>query len=184
MRYVAAIAVALTAVFVTAPAAAPESSATVERRTALEAAVIREMNTVRVAEGLRPLHASPSLRTAARGHSRAMLEHGFFAHESSDGTAFSERIRRHYTNRGWMKWSVGEALLSGTGDTLEPRAIVAAWLDSPSHREILLSPTWRDAGIGALYAPTAPNEYRGAETIVVTADFGLREGRITTITTP
>ncbi len=180
MRYVAAIAVALTAVFVTAPAAAPGSSATVERRMALEAAVIREVNRVRVAEGLRPLHASASLRTAARGHSRAMLEHGFFAHESLDGTAFSERIRRHYSNRGWMKWSVGEALLAGTGDTLEPRAIVATWLDSPPHREILMSPTWRETGIGALYAPTAPNEYRGAEMIVVTADFGLREGRITT----
>jgi uncharacterized protein YkwD len=180
MRYVAAIAVALTAVLVTAPAAAPGSSATVERRMALEAAVIREVNRVRVAEGLRPLQASPSLRTAARGHSRAMLEHGFFAHESLDGTAFSERIRRHYSNRGWMKWSVGEALLAGTGDTLEPRAIVATWLDSPPHREILMSPTWRETGIGALYAPTAPNEYRGAETIVVTADFGLREGRITT----
>ena len=54
-----------------------------------------------------------------------------------------------------------------------------AWLDSPSHREIILSPTWRDAGIGALYAPTAPQEYRGAETIVVTADFGVREGKVT-----
>ena len=146
---------------------------------ALEGGVIREMNKVRVAEGLRPLHASPSLRAAARSHTRAMLEHGFFAHESLDGTAFSERIRRHYTNRGWMKWSVGEALLAGSGDTLEARAIVKAWLESPSHREILLSPTWRDAGIGALYATTAPKEYGGAETIVVTADFGLREGKVT-----
>ena len=109
-----------------------------------------------------------------------MLEHGFFAHESVDGTAFSERIRRHYTNRGWMKWSVGEALLAGRATPSRRSAIVKAWLDSPSHREILLSPTWRDAGIGALYAPTAPNEYGGAETIVVTADFGLREGKVTT----
>jgi uncharacterized protein YkwD len=180
MRYVAALAAALTAVLIAAPVATPGSAANVERRMALEASVIREMNKVRAAEGLRPLHASPSLRTAARGHSRAMLEHGFFAHESRDGTAFSERIRRHYTNRGWMKWAVGEALLAGSGHTLEARAIVASRLDSPSHREILLSPTWRDAGIGALYAPAAPNEYGGAETIVVTADFGLREGKVTT----
>jgi uncharacterized protein YkwD len=180
MRYVAAIAFALTAVFVTAPAAAPVSSAEVERRAPLETSVVREMNRVRAARGLRPLHASPSLRTAARGHSRAMLEHGFFGHESRDGTAFSDRIRRHYTNRGWRTWSVGEALLSATGNTVEARAIVEAWLDSPSHRDIILSPTWRDTGIGALYAPTAPSEYRGAETIVVTADFGVREGKITT----
>jgi uncharacterized protein YkwD len=178
MRYVAAIAAALTAVLLTAPAAAPGSSAVVERRASLEAGVVREMNKVRVARGLHPLHASPSLCTAARSHSRAMLEHGFFGHESVDGTAFSDRIRRHYTNRGWKTWSVGEALLSATGDSVEPRAIVQAWLDSPSHRDIILSSTWRDAGIGALYATAAPSEYRGAETIVVTADFGLREGKL------
>ena len=178
MRYAAAIAVVLTAGLVAASAAAPGSRANVERRTTLEASVVREMNKVRVAQGLRPLHASPSLRTAARGHSLAMLEHGFFGHDSRDGTAFSDRIRRHYTNRGWRTWSVGEALLSGTGGDIEARAIVKAWLDSPSHRDIILSPTWRDTGIGALYAPTAPSEYGGAETIVVTADFGLREGKL------
>ncbi len=107
-----------------------------------------------------------------------MLEYGFFAHESLDGTAFSERIRRYYSNRGWRTWSVGEALLASMGSEVEAPAIVQAWLDSPSHRQIVLSPTWRDAGIGALYAPTAPNEYRGGETIVVTADFGFREGKL------
>ena len=175
MRCVAGIAVALTAVLALAPTAAPGSSANVERRASLEAAVVREMNRVRVAEGLRPLHASPSLRTAARGHSREMLEYGFFEHESFDGTAFSERIRRHYTNRGWKTWAVGEALLASTGNTIEAREIVEAWLDSPPHRHIVLSPTWHDAGIGALYAPTAPKEYEDAEAIVVTADFGLRQ---------
>ena len=179
MRYVVAIAVAITAFLGTAPAAAPGPAANVERRTTLEAAVVREMNRVRIAEGLRPLHAAPSLRAAARGHSRAMLEHGFFGHDSLDGTAFNDRIRRHYTNRGWKMWSVGEALLATMGNTVQAQAIVKAWLDSPSHREIILSPTWRDAGIGALYAPTAPQEYRGAETIVVTADFGVREGKVT-----
>ena len=76
-------------------------------------------------------------------------------------------------------WSVGEALLASQGNTAEPDAIVEAWLESPPHRAIILSPTWRDAGIGALYAPDAPREFGGAETIVVTADFGLREGRVT-----
>jgi uncharacterized protein YkwD len=108
-----------------------------------------------------------------------MLELGFFGHESADGTAFSERIRRHYTNRGWRSWSVGEALLASPGTKADPDAIVEAWLESPPHRAIVLSPTWRDAGIGALYAPDAPREFGGTETIVVTADFGMREGRVT-----
>jgi len=127
---------------------------------------------------LQPLRSSPSLRKAARGHSRAMLDYGFFGHESNDGTSFSDRIRRYYTNRGWRTWSVGEALLASQGVAVDGSAIVDAWLESPPHREIILSPTFRDAGIGALYTTSAPNEFGGAETVVVTADFGLREGRI------
>jgi uncharacterized protein YkwD len=178
MRSLAALAVALVAVLVAAPTAAPRSSAKVERRAPLEAAVVKALNQVRIGAGLKPLRMSPSLRSAARGHSQSMLQLGFFSHESADGTAFNERIRRHYTNRGWRLWSVGEALLASPGTTADPAAVVEAWLESPPHRAIILSPTWRDAGIGALYAADAPREFGDTETIVVTADFGLREGRL------
>jgi uncharacterized protein YkwD len=179
MRTLAAVAVAVATVLVTAPIAAPAQSANVERRASLEVALVKALNRVRADAGLKQLRSSPSLRTAARSHSAAMLELGFFSHESADGTAFNERIRRHYTNRGWRTWSVGEALLASAGTTIEPDAIVEAWLESPPHRAIILSPTWHDAGIGALYAPAAPKEFGGSATIVVTADFGLREGRVT-----
>ena len=179
MRSLAALATALVAVLAMAPTATPQSAAKVERRTALESAVVRALNQVRAEAGLKPVKMSSSLRSAARGHSVSMLELGFFGHESADGTAFSERIRRHYTNRGWRMWSVGEARLASPGATADPAAIVEAWLESPPHRAIILSPSWRDAGIGALYAPDAPREFGGSATIVVTADFGLREGRLT-----
>ena len=48
-----------------------------------------------------------------------------------------------------MTWSVGEALLASQGSVVDADAIVTAWLESPSHRAIILSPTWRDTGIGA-----------------------------------
>jgi uncharacterized protein YkwD len=178
MRTAVVLAVAILATLVAAPTAAPDSSTKVERRLLLESAVIREMNRIRVAEGLRTLRASPSLRTAARGHSRSMLEFGFFSHDSVDGTAFSDRIRRYYSSRGWRSWSVGETLLASSTDVIDAKEIVAAWLDSPPHREVILDPTWREAGIGALYTAIAPKEYRGAQTIVVTADFGMREGKL------
>jgi len=178
MRYVAVLAVAVTGILAAAPVAAPDSSTKVERRMQLETTIVRELNRVRVAAGLRAVRSSSSLRSAARGHSRSMLEYGFFSHDSVDGTAFSDRIRRHYPSRGWRRWSVGETLLASPTGVVDARAIVSAWLDSPPHRDVILEPTWRDAGIGALYALAAPNEYRGAETIVVTADFGLREGKI------
>ena len=94
---------------------------------------------------------------------RSMLELGFFGHESADGTAFSERIRRHYTSRGWRTWSVGEALLASQGTTSTP---TRSSTPGSSHRRIGRSssrPTWRDAGIGALYASDAPNEFGGTD---------------------
>lgn len=177
MRSLVLLAIASMAVLVASPVATPAAPTKVERRAALEAAVVRELNRVRAAKGLSVLRAAPSLRSAARGHSQAMLAHGFFSHTSPDGTAFSERIRRYYTNSGYTRWSVGEALMASPDRSLEPEAIVAAWLESPPHRAIVLSPSWRDAGIGVLYDSRAPATFGGADAIVVTADFGLREGR-------
>jgi uncharacterized protein YkwD len=180
MRILVALAVASAAVLVSAPVATPNAPTKLERRAALEAAVVREMNRVRAARGLSPLNAAPALRTAARSHSQAMLSYGFFSHHSKDGTVFSERIRRYYTDSGYTRWAVGEALMASTGRLVDAEAVVAAWLASPPHRAIVLSPTWRDAGIGVLYAPSAPANFGGTEAIVVTADFGLREGRAET----
>ena len=179
MRFLVVLAVVSMAILVSSPVAAPSGAPAtkLERRTALEAAVLREMNRVRVARGLSQLRAAPSLRSAARGHSQEMLAQDFFSHASPDGTAFSERIRRFYSNAGYVRWSVGEALMATPSRIVDAEAIVAAWLESPPHRTIVMSPTWRDAGIGVLYTPSAPTTFGGADAIVITADFGLREGR-------
>jgi uncharacterized protein YkwD len=72
---------------------------------------------------------------------------------------------------------VAETLLVSEGRQIEASAVVSAWLDSAPHREILLTPGWRDVGIGAFYKASAPGEYGGAAAVVLTADFGLRRGR-------
>jgi len=177
MRSLAVLVLVLAAVHAPATAASAQQQTVMQPRTSLEAQVVRQLNVVRAARGLRPVHASPSLRTAARTHTRSMLDVGFFAHESPDGTAFSDRIRRYYTDRGWRMWSVGETLLASEGQELDATAIVTAWLNSRPHREIILSTAWRDVGIGAFYAPSAPRDFEGAQTLLITGDFGLRTGR-------
>lgn len=149
----------------------------VERRVTLEREVLREVNRVRTSRGLKPLRPASGLSSAAAAHSRSMVLNGFFAHTSLDGTPFHDRVRRHYTSRGWATWSVGETLLANSGPT-DAGTIVAAWLRSSPHREILLTSAWRDVGIGILYRTSAPGTFGGTETLVVTADFGLREGRL------
>jgi uncharacterized protein YkwD len=174
MRRLLVLAVALAAV--SAPATAARTSspdAELVRRAALEREIGRELNRARTAHGLRPLRFGDGLRTAAATHSRAMLEQGFFEHESADGTSFADRIRRYYRDHGWGKWSVGETLLASS-DEIDARRIVTAWIQSRSHREVLFAPDWRDGGVGVFYSEVAPGTFGRAPALVVTADFGLR----------
>ena len=54
------------------------------------------------------------------------------------------RDQREVIRRCDNSWA-GETLVRGTG--LSPQAMVSLWLDSPGHREILLSPRAKRAGV-------------------------------------
>ena len=48
------------------------------------------------------------------------------------------------------------------------------WLASPPHRANLLDPHWREVGLSAVHATSAPGVYGGEAATIVTADFGVR----------
>jgi len=177
MRFLAALLLVFASVHAAPISADVREDTRVDRRSALEVEIVRELNRVRIDRGLRPLRATPDLRTAARLHTKTMLDAGFFGHESPDGTSFSDRVRRFYTNRGWRRWAVAETLLASTDTATDARSVVSAWLGSPPHRAIVLDPVFRDVGVGAFHSPNAPGKYAGSDTVVVTADFGLRTGK-------
>jgi len=162
-----------------AAAAVPVKSGT-ERSVTLEDEILQALNQIRADNGLRPLKQSNALRTAAAGHSVALLGAGVFQHESPDGTTFDVRIRRDYSTRGFFSWSVGENLLATTG-TLSAAEAVRLWMNSPPHRRNILSPGWRDAGIGAVYTASASGAFGARSAWVVTLDFGYRTGGSATV---
>lgn len=141
-------------------------------RNALEADVLVQINRLRRSRGLAPVRLSAALRRAADAHSTAMATRGFFAHESADGTAFWKRVARFYPRRSGA-WSVGENLLWSSPD-VDAATALRMWMDSPSHRKILLTARWREIGLSAVHAQSAPGVYGGREVTVVTADFGAR----------
>jgi uncharacterized protein YkwD len=143
------------------------------RAPALENALVSEVNDLRRQQGLPPVRPSPQLRAAAAHHSREMGANGYFAHNSADGTVFWVRIRRFYDYGHARKWQVGENLAWTTGN-LSAGRLVQMWLDSPPHREILLSAKWREVGLGAVKVEDAPGFYLGRDVTVITADFGVR----------
>jgi uncharacterized protein YkwD len=151
----------------------PQSSRARSAMAVLESAVVDRMNQVRRAHGLRPLRLNPRLRTAALFHSRDMGRRGYFEHDSISGTPFWRRIERFYPSRGFRAWTVGENLLWGT-DRYDAAFAVREWMDSPPHRENILSRSWREVGIGAAFFANAGGEYRGRAVTIMTADFGSR----------
>lgn len=139
----------------------------------LESLVFVELNKVRKAHGLKSLRRSSPLAAAADTHSRAMGAHGFFAHESRDGSVFWKRVKRFYDSRGFGSWSVGENLLWSTPGIDAARAL-ELWMASPGHRKNILTPRWREIGLSAVTVTGAPGVFGGRDVIIITTDFGVR----------
>jgi uncharacterized protein YkwD len=89
------------------------------------------------------------------------------------GQLFSSWIRAFYSARGYSAWSAGENLLwAAPGFT--PSSAIQQWLDSPTHRRVLLTKSWRELGIGVVSAVGAPGAYGGRDVQIAVAEFGLR----------
>jgi uncharacterized protein YkwD len=155
-----------------ASVASPQRSGT--SMAALEGSVVARMNAVRRSHGLRALRMSRRLRTAAVFHSKDMGRRGYFEHDSVTGTPFWRRIERFYPSRGFSSWTVGENLLWGS-NTYDATFAVREWMESPPHRQNILSRDWREVGIGAVFFGRAPGEFGGRPVTIVTADFGFRD---------
>jgi uncharacterized protein YkwD len=139
----------------------------------LELQVFVAVNAVRKERGLSALRLNRGLGEAARNHSRSMAEHGFFRHESYDGAAFWHRIKPMYKPMPRRYWRAGENMVWASPGLSAAQAI-DMWMKSPPHRKIILTPNWRDIGIGGVHAAAAPGVYQGLGVTIVTADFGVR----------
>ena len=135
--------------------------------------VLAAVNRFRIAHGLVALRESAGLDRSAHQHSLEMGRLGYFAHSSADGTVFWKRIRRYYPAGGRSYWSVGENLVWAAPDLAADRAMTL-WLNSPRHRENLLTARWREIGISAVHVAAAPGTFRGLDVTIVTTDFGVR----------
>jgi len=145
--------------------ASPASAAKIPPRKQL----LHAVNHARAAHGVGAVRGSTSLRMVALGHSSDMLRRGYFAHTSPTGSTLSYRIQRSGFITGYS-WTAGETLAWGWGTRSGAKATVKAWLNSPEHRAIVLSTTYRWVGIGR-----SCGRYLGhPDACVWTADFVTR----------
>jgi uncharacterized protein YkwD len=169
---VGALAVVLS-VAVLAPSATARPQRKARTYSTLEIGILQQLNALRTTHHLHTITLSRQLTTAAMAHTRDMASHGYFAHEDQDGAAFWKRIQHYYVGSGYGYWSVSENLLWSSPNVDSAEAI-KLWFDSPEHKKNMLDPRWREIGIAALHASSAPGVYGDHEVTIVTTDFGVR----------
>jgi len=139
-----------------APAAAPLATAAHDchaagaqraRGAVLRRAVLCLVNQERALNGLNRLSTNRRLARAAKRHATDMVRRRYFSHYSPSGSDPLKRARA----AGWRR-GVGEALAWACGEQATPRAIVAAWMASASHRAIIMGRR-HAVGIGYKRAP-------------------------------
>ena len=131
------------------------------RSSATAARVLVLFNKQRAARGLGALKTDAKLTRAAQSHSDDMLRRGYFAHDGPQGN-WDVRIGRYVS-----RTLIGEILSEGSGEYATPDGMVNAWMHSPEHRRIILTPGLRHVGLGI-----ATGTYRGQHDVAMaTADF-------------
>ncbi|KAA0206358.1 CAP domain-containing protein [Candidatus Uhrbacteria bacterium] len=124
------------------------------------AAIIESGNRTRQDADLAPLMTDERLMRAAQAKAEDMATLGYFAHTSPDGTTALDRIRRS----GYPARYAAENLAIHFTNIYEMQR---GWLDSPSHRSILLDDRYEDTGTGV-----AIGRFEGRETTFVVQLFG------------
>lgn len=108
-------------------------------------AVIERTNYYRQQHGCPPLTRDDRLHDAAQRHSDDMAENDFFAHEGSDGSSPSDRLR----DAGYDWVGAAENIAAGISS---PSAVVDKWMESDQgHRDNILTCAFEQIGVGYRY---------------------------------
>jgi uncharacterized protein YkwD len=110
----------------------------------LRSALLCLVNRKRAANGLGALMADRKIQRAAGRHARDMARHNYFAHQRAGGPDLTTRLER----AGWRGSAWGETIAYGCGSTGTPRATLRSWMNSPPHKDVLLSSKYDRAGVG------------------------------------
>jgi uncharacterized protein YkwD len=132
----------------------------------IERKIVRNINAFRASNGLRGLRLNKALGRSSDYHCADMLAANFFAHTSSNGESFEQRVEQFRPSR-----RIGETLayLSKGARKNMARRIVDMWINSPPHRASLLSRSFRRIGVAR-----RNGKLNGLPVTVFTADFASK----------
>lgn len=113
--------------------------------TARDMSMLNEVNRHRAQHGLPDLRYEPRLFACAREHSERQVRGHFLGHGDHAGgpDTFSARLRR----QGYTGHAIAEVV---AGDYVRVGDVLQKWLDSPSHRDMLLDPDMSEAAFACV----------------------------------
>lgn len=111
---------------------------------AAEQTMLGMVNAERVKRGFSSLSMEPALRDLARSYAREMLEKGYFSHYSPEGLSPFDRMNAAHINYTYA----GENLAFSANVDLA----MQGFMNSPGHRDNILSPNFKKVGIGVIDA--------------------------------
>ena len=112
----------------------------------IQTRTLETVNALRLASGALPLTLNPALNTAAAAHSRDMSKQERAWHFGSDGSSPLDRVVR----AGYTGVFKGENISESYETELET---LAAWMEAPDTREVLLNPEAREMGFSFYQEP-------------------------------
>lgn len=122
--------------------------------------LLAETNAKRSADGESPLVLNAALSQAAAKKAEDMFANGYWAHNSPAGKTPWDFI----SSLGYTYTVAGENLAKNFTDST---GVVNAWMASPSHKENLLKPSYKDVGYAVVNGTL-----NGEETTLVVQMFG------------
>lgn len=136
--------------------------------------IIEQSNKARAQLNVDPLTTDNKLMSAAQMKAEDMAKGHYFAHTAPDGTV------------PWDYFKKVEYIYEDAGENLavtnqDASSVINGWLNSPAHRENLLSTKYNNMGIGM----AAFGDYEGhKDTYVIVAMYGRRSTGAQVITAP
>ncbi len=125
------------------------------------AGTVQATNAERVKSGLSPLVYNAKLEAAAQAKVNDMFTRQYFAHDAPTGEGPSDLA----TDAGYAFVIVGENL--ALGHFVDDVDLVTAWMNSPGHRENIMSTSYTEIGVAV-----GKGMYEGQEVWLAVQEFG------------
>ncbi len=140
---------------------------------AVDTATLCLINRLRRARRLRSLRSNRELTRVAASQVTNMVRWNYFADIRPSGqTPLSLVAVTHYLKHA-AGFAVGQNIAWGSGSDSTPLHVVAEWMASAPHREIMLDAEFRDAGVAV--TPTVPAALRtSGRGATYAIEFGAR----------